>query len=563
MQDTVNICIGGEAGQGLDTMGQLLCKALVRSGYKIVVSQSYLSRIRGGHNSFSIRVSTENIQAAQEQIDLLIALNEECVEKHKDMLSDQGLVLLDAELQPGEVPHLGIPFKDLVSKKIYENVLALGVVAAILGIKKDILIKLIQDTFGKKKPQVTQENEEALQSAYEWFAKQKLDFSPLPALEHAESMLTLNGNQAIALGAMAGGVKFCSFYPMTPATGVALNLISNADSLGIVVEQAEDEIAAINMALGASFAGGKSIVPTSGGGFALMSEGVSLAAMTETPVTIVLAQRPGPATGLPTRTEQGDLDLVLGSGHGEFPRAVFAPGKPEECFHLTYKALDLAERYQGPTFVMTDQFQADSYRAVKPFDLQSLPQMSQPRTSWEGAEEYERFQFTDSGVSPRLVPGFGEYLVVADSDEHTPDGHITEDHQVRVNMVQKRLQKEQGIREEVVPPTLDQENAKGLLLVCWGSSQGAVQEAAAMLREEGREAATLHFSQVWPLVADHFLPLLQSAEQVVSVESNAKGQMASLVRRESGFEIKHLLLRYDGLPLTPEYIMQQLKDLEL
>lgn len=564
MQDrTLNICIAGEAGQGLDTMGQLLSRALVRSGYNIVVTQSYLSRIRGGHNTFTIRVSTENISASQDKLDLLVALNEQSVEKHQNMLDSQGLVLLNSELQPAEVRYLGIPFKELVSRTIFENVLALGVVSAILNIKEDTLLKLIQDTFAKKGAELIQENQDVLRSAYEWFSGQDLDFPGLPVVEQPETRLTLNGNQAIALGAMAAGVKFCSFYPMTPSTGVALNLISNAERLGIIVEQAEDEIAAVNMAIGASFAGGKCIVPTSGGGFALMGEGVSLAAMTETPLTIVLAQRPGPATGMPTRTEQGDLDLVLSSGHGEFPRAVFAPGSPEQCFALTYKALDLAEKYQSPCFVLTDQYQADSYRAVKPFDLQNLSQISEPEISWETGQPYKRFQITENGVSPRLIPGSGEHLVVADSDEHTVEGHISEDHQVRVDMVQKRLQKGQGLKYEVIAPSLDIQAPYSLLLVCWGSSMGAVRETAEILRNQGQNVACLHFSQVWPLNAEQFLPVMQAAERVICVESNASAQMAGLIRRETGFEIKHLVLRYDGLPLTSEYIMQQLAEFKL
>jgi 2-oxoglutarate ferredoxin oxidoreductase subunit alpha len=328
--------------------------------------------------------------------------------------------------------------------------------------------------------------------------------------------------------------------------------------MGLVVEQAEDEIAAINLALGASFAGAPSMVATSGGGFALMTEGVSLAGMTETPIVIVVAQRPGPATGLPTRTEQGDLEFVLHAGHGEFPRAIFTPGSVEECFYLTRKALEMAERSQGPVFILTDQFLADSYRAVEFFDLSLLPPVL-PGTTPAITEPYRRYALTESGVSPRLFPGWSEHLVVADSDEHTEDGHLTEDLSVRQKMVEKRGRKWKVLQAEAVPPEFRGETGPDLLLVTWGSGRGAVEEAAALLRERGRRTAVLHFSQVWPLVPEHFLPIFQEAGEIVGVEMNVTGQFSRLLRRETGTRIDKTILRYDGLPLTPEYILRELE----
>jgi len=368
----------------------------------------------------------------------------------------------------------------------------------------------------------------------------------------------MNGNEAIALGAISAGLRFYSFYPMTPSTSTSLTLAGQARRMGLIVEQAEDEIAAINMAIGASFAGVPSMVATSGGGFALMVEGVSLAAVTETPVVVVVAQRPGPATGLPTRTEQADLDFVLHAGHGEFPRAIFSPGTVEECFHLTRRALELAERYQGPMFLLTDQFLADSYRAVVPFEVEDLEPVRAGKEA-VGSAPYLRFAITESGVSPRLFPGMTENLVVADSDEHTEDGHITEDLSVRGQMVEKRLRKGEGIQAEVIPPEMEGEANPDLLLVSWGSSKGAVQEAASRMRSNGEKVATLSFSQVWPMVPEQFMSPLESARQVVSIEGNAFGQLARIIRRETGFYIKKKVLRYDGLPVTPEYIFRELR----
>jgi 2-oxoglutarate ferredoxin oxidoreductase subunit alpha len=453
---------------------------------------------------------------------------------------------------------LSVPYSELAKEKIMANVAALGVVSALVGLEEGTVSGVVQDALGKKQKEMLSKNLDALHQGRAWLQKQSLDFQSLPRPQTKDSQLALSGNQALALGALAGGASFCSFYPMTPATGVALNLIAQAEEFKLVCEQAEDEIAAINMAIGASFAGARSIVPTSGGGFALMGEGISLAGMTETPLTIVLAQRPGPATGLPTRTEQADLELALGSGHGEFPRAIFAPGNPEECFYLTARALDLAQRYQTPVIVMTDQYLADSIRSVQRPDFDSLPRPSLPQAEVEDPAGYQRFAWSQTGVSPRLIPGTGKHLVVADSDEHTPDGHITEDHQVRVSMVNKRLQKQQGLLQEFIPPDYQGPDKPDLLLLAWGSSQGAVQEAAQALQAQGQAVATLCFSQLWPLDPEQFAHRLQQAAEVVAVEGNATGQLAKLIRRETGFGVQRKVLRYDGLPLTAAGILRQL-----
>jgi 2-oxoglutarate ferredoxin oxidoreductase subunit alpha len=329
--------------------------------------------------------------------------------------------------------------------------------------------------------------------------------------------------------------------------------------MDLVVEQAEDEIAAINLAIGASYAGVPSLVPTSGGGFALMVEAVSLAAVSETPVVIVIGQRPGPATGLATRTEQDELWFVLNAGHGEFPRAIFAPGKIEECFYLTRKALELAEEYQGPMFILTDHFLADSYQDMEPMDVTKL---SSVRPGWDPSSvtaPYLRYRITKSGVSPRLLPGLSKHLVVADSHEHTEDGHMTENLSVRPKMVDKRLRKGEGIRSEVIAPDFQGDKKADLLFISWGSTKGAVEEAALQLRSRKKKVATLHFSQVWPMIPDQFVKHLEQSKRVICVESNATGQLAQLIRRETGFEIKDRISRYDGLVITPEYILTHLE----
>ncbi len=554
----VTLLIGGEAGQGLVTIAMILTKALVRSGYYIVVTQSYQSRIRGGHNTFAIRISPQEIIASRAAVDLLVALNAETIHLHQAEMSPENLILVDERFAPGHDHVLKVPFQEFASDRTV-NVAYLGVLTQLLGLNDAVVFQALEDYFGAKKPEVTAANREVFAKAIQWADDQHLpDTVRLAPALSSQPRLMLNGNEAIALGAISAGLKFCAFYPMTPSTSIPLTLQAAADTMGLVVEQAEDEIAAINMAIGASYAGVPAMVATSGGGFALMVEGVSLAGMTETPVFIVVAQRPGPATGLPTRTEQGDLEFVLHAGHGEFPRAIFAPGTVEECFHLSRQALFLAEKYQTPIFLLTDQFLADSYRAVVPFDIDALDAVRVGSDPAAVPTPYRRYAFTESGVSPRLLPGLSEHLVICDSDEHTPDGHITEDLTVRQQMVDKRLRKEAGLRAEVIPPAYVGHVSPDLLLVTWGSNRGAVLEAAALLKAQGKKVAALCFSQVWPLVPGHFLDHLQSAREVVMVEGNALGQLARLIRRETGFYIPRHIRRYDGLPITPEYILEAL-----
>ena len=561
-QKRLQVRIGGEAGQGLETVGQMLAKALIRSGFGVLTTQSAMSRIRGGHNYFSLYCGADQPPAPGGPVDLLAAFTQETVDIHQDQLGEQGLLLLGEGMDHQEAGRfLQIPFSELAEKKIVYNVLALGVLAGLLGIDTEVAVSVVRDTLGSRHQDLLDQNLTALKKGQEWLQSQQIDFQALAGGPSGKDHLAVSGSQAIALGALAAGVNFCSFYPMSPATSIAVNLVGHAESAGLVVEQAEDEIAAVNMAIGATFCGARSLVPTSGGGFALMGEGISLAGMTETPLLIVLAQRPGPATGLPTRTEQGDLELALHSGHGEFPRAILAPGSQEECFSLTARALRLSEQFQSPVILLVDQFLVDSIRSVPRFDLQALPDSGQPGEKGQRLDVYERFALTEDGISPRLIPGAGQDLVVADSDEHTPDGHITEDQTVRTQMVDKRLKKMDGLRREAVPPSYQGPDRPDLLLLSWGSSQGVVQETAKMLHSDSRQVATLHFSQVWPLVPEQFLQRLQQAESVIAVESNATGQFARLLRRETGFDIAQQVLRYDGHPLTTDFILETLERL--
>ncbi|MEK7851872.1 MAG: 2-oxoacid:acceptor oxidoreductase subunit alpha, partial [Deltaproteobacteria bacterium] len=361
------------------------------------------------------------------------------------------------------------------------------------------------------------------------------------------------------------GCKFYSAYPMTPSTGIMNYIAGKEQEYGIIVEQAEDEIAAINMALGASFAGVRAMTGTAGGGFALMVEGLSLAAMTETPVVIALGQRPAPATGLPTRTEQADLSFALYTSHGEFPRIVFAPGTPEQAFHLTNKAFDLAEKYQIPAIVIFDQYLADTQWTYEGFDLERI-RYSDYRLSGEALQrlpEYKRYAFTESGVSPLAVPGDSRHLVVADSDEHDEEGHLIEDAETRVKMMDKRLFKKLPlIVSEIEPPVLYGNSSPETVVVGWGSNYGLMKEAVDMLSKE-KSIAMLHFSEVYPFPSTDrfdFLGILKNAKTAICIENNATGQFARLMRAETGYEFKNRINRYDGRPFLLEELVEKIKE---
>jgi 2-oxoglutarate ferredoxin oxidoreductase subunit alpha len=344
---------------------------------------------------------------------------------------------------------------------------------------------------------------------------------------------------------------------MTPWTSLFNAISTRAARWRVVVEQTEDEICAINMAIGASFAGARVMTGTSGGGFCLMTEGVGLAAMSETPVVIVNSQRPGPSTGLPTRTSQGDLAFVLHAGQDDFPRAVLAPGTPAQGYFLGAKALRLAERYQTPVFILTDQYFGDSQLT---YTAGAFPAVGAPPAAPQGAtgDKYQRYSLTEDGISPRRFPGFGPEIVVGDSDEHTQDGHLTEDLGVRIQMHNKRLAKLKGLYGDMGNITTMGDPAAPLVLMTWGSSSGATAEAVARLSQDGTPARLVHLAELWPFPRRAVAEALQDSQKLVLVEANATGQLHRLLRQETGHRADQAIVRYDGLPFTPESILREL-----
>ncbi|MFH1486345.1 MAG: 2-oxoacid:acceptor oxidoreductase subunit alpha, partial [Chloroflexota bacterium] len=381
-------------------------------------------------------------------------------------------------------------------------------------------------------------------------------------LSHNKKRMLINGNEAVALGAAAAGCTFIAAYPMTPATSIMEYLAGKSAELGLAVVQPEDEIAAINMAIGGALAGARAMTATSGGGFSLMVEGLSLAGITETPIVIILAQRPGPAVGLPTRTEQGELGFAIHAGHGEFPRAVLAPGTAEDCFWLTVKAFNLADKYQVPVIVLTDQHLASSYVTVDSFDLSKVKIDRGLLLTDDDANklaEYERHQITESGVSPRALPLQGRLLVATDSDEHGEEGHIIEDAETRKQMVLKRLRKLDGVAGELGQPRFLRSPEAKLTLVGWGSTYGAIREAVSLLQRDGVPANILQLNELWPFPAEAVSSALGGNCRSYVVENNATGQLARLIRAETGIRASGSILKFDGRPFSPEFIVKELK----
>lgn len=567
----MNIMVGGEAGQGVQSVGMNLAKTLAHGGLKIFADQDYESRVRGGHNFFRIRTGSRKLEALAEKLDILVALNGETIDLHTGELNRNGIVIYDGDqnkITDKGNKYFNVPLlrlaEDTVQNRLMSNSVAAGAVIGITGYKFDILADVIKREFARHGEEVIGKNVRAAKAGYKFASengKQKT-YKKIKPITEINKQLLLNGNEAIALGAMAGGCRFIAAYPMTPASSIMEYMANQGREYGVVAIHVEDEIAAMNMAVGAGYAGARAMVATSGGGFSLMVEGLALAGMTETPVVTVLAQRPGPATGLPTRTEQGELWFALHSGHGEFPRALLAPATAEEAFHAAVKAFNLAEKYQTPVFILTDHHLATSYTTVDRFNLS---QVKVDRGELLSAEEsdkisdYRRYKVTNSGISPRALPGQGKALVVADSDEHDEAGHMIEDAATRKQQNLKRLRKQKGLAKEIVSPKVHQAAGAELTLVGWGSTYGAIKEAAALLRKDGLPVNILHLSQIWPFPARTVAAVLKKTKKSVAIEGNATAQLAGLIRRETGYKLDSAILKYDGRPFSPEEIVSRLR----
>ncbi|MDD5492115.1 MAG: 2-oxoacid:acceptor oxidoreductase subunit alpha [bacterium] len=557
-----NIVIGGKAGQGLQTISDALSKLFLRGGYEVFTSQDYMSRVRGGHNYFMTRVSDQPVGAQKPKIDLLIALDQETIDLHWSDLEPEAFVFYD-----GESVHLSREDKRLISipwdkiamtiggNTIFANTVAVGACCGLLNFDLSLLSGLLHEAFAKKDPKIIETNLKCAEAGFELAKNLKSKVSIKPG--KTTGKMYINGSEAIGLGAIASGVKFYSGYPMTPSTGILNYIAGKADEFSIVVEQAEDEIAAINFVAGAAYTGARAMTATSGGGFCLMTEGISLIGSIEVPVVIVLGQRPGPSTGLPTRTEQGDLEFALSAGQGEFPRFIFAPRTPEDAFYLTQKAFNLADKYQVLAMIMSDQHLADSGWTLEKFDTGKIQIKRYLLSQQELADlkEYRRYDLSETGVSPRTIPGASRHLVITDSDEHDRKGHITEDLQWREEIVKKRLAKYKYMKEEISLPVKYGVNSAETVLIGWGSTYGAMKEAIDILIAKNRKVVMLHFNELWPLPVEYLERELSHYDNIVAVENNATAQFMRIISGQTGILPTHKILRFNGQPFYPQLIV--------
>lgn len=564
----ISIVIAAEAGQGVDIITRVIAETAKKNSFNVFYTKEYMSRIKGGCNSSTIRISSDKIRAYRENIDFAFAISKDSLNHLKNRFSKNTIILYEfenKEILDKSENNIKINFSVLAKElggNLYTNAIVSGIAAKILNIDLNILQDNLKQIFANKTPDIVEKNLQAAAKGYEigtnLITEKNISVNiPQDSSvkgEMSPKEILINGNDAAALGCIAGGVDFISAYPMSPSTDLFTFLAKYSKDFNILVEQAEDEIAAINMGLGAWYAGSRGLVTTAGGGFALMCEAVSLSGMTEIPMVIYIGQRPGPATGLPTRTEQGDLNLALYSGHGEFPRIILTPGNLEDCFYLLQIAFNLADKYQSPVFILSDQYLIDSCYNIKPFDIERTEIKEYIEIT---SSDYKRYAFTKSGITPRGIPAYGDGLVVIDSDEHDEEGHITEDSDVRIKMVEKRMSKLNLMREDFIQPEyFGQKDAK-ILIVGWGSTCNVIQEALNEINNP--EIAFLYFKQVYPLnisVLDYF----KNKQKIICIENNFAGQFANLLKLELDINVDKRLLKYNGLAFSVEEMVLKIQE---
>jgi len=543
--------IGGKAGQGIASIESMLTKGFKQAGLFTFSTREYMSRVRGGSNTTLIRVSDTPVNAPNYKVDIFIPLDPDAFSHAWGRIKEDSLVIAKKGAYESDCTLYECDLESLakeIGNPIVSNTVAAGLLFGMLGCDVEILKNIARALYADDLLEI---NLKALDVGSN-LARDNAECRycmESGRRDAADTSFFLNGTQGTGFGAIAGGCSFISSYPMSPSTGVLTFLAAQSRKFGICVEQAEDEIAAFQMGLGVWYGGGRALTTTSGGGFALMGEGISLSGMTETPMVVYLAQRPGPATGLPTRTEQGDLELAVYAGHGEFPRIVLAPGDPKECFELARDAFDLADRFQVPVIVMSDQYLADSYFDIEKFDVDGKKAVNHiVKTELP----YKRYCVTEEGISPRGIPGYGEGIVAVDSDEHTEEGLITESMQVRNEQHAKRLRKREAILREAILPEVYGEGE--IAVVGWGSTKHIIREA--ILEIQDKRVFGVHFSWIYPLHTSQ-LTALEKAERIIVVENNATGQFAKLLALH-GFTVDDQVLRYDGLGFFADELSDKL-----
>ncbi len=564
MERELSFLIGGEAGDGIQRSGYIYAKTLLRSGYYVFGYFDYPSLIRGGHNFYLGRASTVKVYSHTEHVNVLAALNQATIEKHIWRLNRRSVIIYDPSKSkpPGnfEGVRVEVPFEEITLKvggrKIMRNMAAVAAMSAITGLNIETLTGVITGVFGVEKSKL---NVLIARESYKYTAEK---YGRIFTLENPPPgrKIILTGNEAIAIGAVKAGLKFYSAYPMTPASPILHYLAARQHDYDIVVIQPESEISAVNMVLGASFAGVRAMTATSGGGFSLMCETVGLAAMTETPIVIVVAQRPGPSTGIATYTGQEDLRTVLHASQSEFPRVVVAPGDVDECYRRIQEAFNISEVFQLPVIVLIDKYLGESHMSTEPFTYEVKIDRGKIAT---GNKEYKRYRLVEDGVSPRAFPSTRNIIVRGQSSEHTEEGFATPNADVRTKMVDKRFSKLPYIEryiEELEPVKLYGSEDAEVLLIAWGSTKGPLLEAMKILEEERVKVRFMQICYLEPFPTATVLKVMEKHRILVDVEGNRTGQLAGLIREKTGVKIEKRILRYDGRPFSPRMLADNIKE---
>ena len=580
MNRTFAIAIGGAAGQGVATPGDIFAKIFSRRGLHLNAYNAYQSIIRGGHTLLTVRTGPARVTNMGDRIDLLIPLNQDTADRHLQLLTEGAACIYNADaITPGTaadgVQLCPLPVSQLVDitrNKVAQNTLAMGAGLHMMGIGFSSLEEVLREQFKKKGDAVVAENVGVARAGYDYAAAHFRPFpNPLPKTN--ERYAILSGNMALAMGGAAAGVKFYCAYPMSPSTGVLHWMASHARKAGIMVRQVEEEIGVINMAIGAAQAGVRSMCATSGGGFALMSEGLGMSAMIETPVVVIDCQRAGPSTGVPTKTEQGDLWQMLGAAFGDYPRVIAAPLDIGDCFKLIPEMFNLVDRFQCPGLVLCDLLLSEGRLSVHPSELDFAPQVDRGEliTGKNGLSSsattnggYKRYKFVESGISPRAVPGVPGHMHTVATDEHMEDGVLISDEFTnpvkRRAMMEKRMRKVSGIEAAVQPPELVGPPCADVTLVGWGSTRGVIEESCEILNEQGISANQLQIRWLVPLHGETILKILKNARHTIIVENNFTGQFARYLRSETSFVPEGHIRKYDGEPFMPHHIVEAVKE---
>src|ERR1051326_5933422 len=575
--------MGGENGQGIASTGDILARIFARRGLNLNAYNAYQSIIRGGHTFLTIRASDGPVRSMGDKVDVLIPLNQDSMDRHLRLMKSGSRVLYDGDkLKPGAaaagVQLCAMPMKDLTKgNKLAANTAALGATLQLLGIESEPLEAVIARQFKKKGDAVVAENVGIARAGFNYAAQ---NFKPFPfkAPKLPKPQAIVTGNQATAMGGVAAGVKFYAAYPMSPSTGVLMWMAAHARQLGIMVRQVEDEIGVMNMVIGAGHAGCRAMCATSGGGFALMTEAIGMAGMIETPVVCVDVQRAGPATGVPTKTEQGDLWQVLGCGQGDYPRIIVAPASQLDLFHTIPELFNLVDKYQCPGLVLADLLISEGTCSVDPAALDFNVQIQRGETIFPNGNghaenpfggyndnSYLRYRNTASGISPRAVPGLPGHIHIAATDEHDEDGTLISDEFTnpikRRMMVEKRGRKMETVLSQIAPPALLGPENAAVTLVGWGSTQGVIREAVEKLAaEEGIVANQLPIKWIVPFHTQEVSRVLSRSKRVIVVENNYSGQFARYLRSETGFTAHGHIRKYDGEPFMPHHIVESVKE---